>query len=149
MELVIVIAIIAVLASIAIPVVSYNIRTSTISKSKTNAHTIEQSIKEAQALVSAKELTKYSSVAASDIKIADVASVNGIQDAFKPSKMFSDTYYPVWCKGNVYFALDTNGDGVYNTGDKDIDGNSLPGNATKLYNESTGSIADCKIYSLS
>lgn len=147
-ELVVVIAILAILAAIAIPVVSYNIRTSTIGKAKTNAHTAEQAIKEAQALVEAKNVTKYADVNSNIVKVSDVAKVDGIKEAFDPIMMYSDTYYPVWCEGRVYFVLDGDNDGVVTSTDKIIDGTSLPGTPVILFDKANNKIKDIDVTTL-
>lgn len=144
-ELVVTIAILAILSAIAIPVVAYTLQSSLTSRAKTNAHTIEVAFKEANSLLGSKDNLKYANASSNSIKVSEVVSQNNIAQAFEPVDIYGTVYYPVMCKGKVYFALDTNGDGVYNSSDKNIDGNSMPANAVKLYDESTGSIIDCEI----
>ena len=147
-ELVVTIIILATLAAIAIPVIAYTLQSSLTSRAKMNAHTIELAIKEANSLLGAKDNLKYANASSNSIKVSEVVSVNNIAQAFEPVDIYGTVYYPVISKGKVCFALDTNGDGVYNSSDKDIDGKSLPANAAKLYDESTGSIIDCEISAL-
>lgn len=147
-ELVVVIAIIAILAAIAIPVVSYTVRSSIISRAKTNASTIEYALKEADAAAKAKDNTKYANASANTIKISDVVASNKIAMAFTPENLSGIYYYPVICSGRVYFACDTNGDNKFDTNDKDIEDNALPGNAVVLYDKDSGSIVDKYISTL-
>lgn len=147
-ELVVTITILAILAAIALPVIAYTLQSSLTSRVKTNAHTIELAFKEANSLLGAKDNLKYANASSNSIKVSEVVSANNIAQAFEPVDIYGTVYYPVICKGKVYFALDTNGDGVYNSSDKDIDGNALPANSAKLYDESAGSIIECEISAL-
>lgn len=147
-ELVLTIVILATLAAIAMPVIAYTLQSSLTSRAKTNAHTIELAFKEANSLLGAKDNIKYANAGSNSIKVSEVVSANKIAQAFEPVDVYGKVYYPVICKGKVYFALDTNSDGVYNSSDKDIDGNSLPAVAKKLYDESAGSIIECEISAL-
>lgn len=141
-ELVVVIAIIAILAAIAIPVVSATVKSSVVSRAKANSHTIEVAFKEADAAAKAKDNTKYANASANTIKISDVVASNKIAMAFTPENLSGVYYYPVFCEGKVYFACDTNGDNKFDTNDKDIEDNALPGNAVVLYDKDNGCIVE-------
>lgn len=147
-ELVVVIAIIAIMSAIAIPVVSYTIKSSMLSRAKTNANTIEYALKEADAAIIASDNTKYANASTNNIMISDVVSKNGLSEAMQPEILFGTTYCPVICNSKVYFATDLNSDGKYDANDKTIDGTNLPDDAIALYSTSTNSIVDVNISSL-
>lgn len=147
-ELVVVIAILAILSAIAIPVVAATTRSSVVSKAKTNANTIEYAFKEADAAVANGDNTKYANASANNIKISEVVEANNLYAVLEPENLFGTLYYPVVCNGKVYFAADSNGDGIYNASDKSIDGKNLPDNAVALYDKANNCLADGNITTL-
>lgn len=147
-ELVVVIAIIAILAAIAIPIVASTTMSSIVSKAKTNANTIEYAFKEADAAVAGGDDTKYANASTNNVKISEVVAANNLSAVLEPENLFGTLYYPVVCNGKVYFAADSNGDGVYNASDKTIDGTKLPDDATTLYDQTRGCIIDGNITTL-
>ena len=129
-ELVVVIAIMAILAAIAIPIVASTTKSSIVSRAKTNASTIEYAFKEADAAVAGADNTKYIHASANTIHL------------------FGTPYYPVICKSKVYFAVDSNNDGKFDANDKTIDGTKLPDKAIALYDQANGCIKDGNITTL-
>lgn len=110
-ELVVVIAILAILAAIAIPVVSGTIKTSQKSTANTNAQTIENALKEAQAMVESNDSTYgYSSTTT----ISQVATKKAITSAFDAITISGDTYQPYWTESKVIF--------IDPSSKKDVDG---------------------------
>lgn len=75
-ELVVVIAILAILSAIAIPVVAATTRSSVVSKAKTNASTIEYAFKEADSAVAGADNTKYIHASTNTIQISEVIAAN-------------------------------------------------------------------------
>lgn len=147
-ELVVTIAIIAILAAIAIPVVSATLKSTIISKAKTNASTLEYALKEADAAVAASDNTKYVNASTNTIQISEVISANNLAEVLEPENLSGTMYYPVVCRGKVYYACDSNGDSIINSYDKDIEGNNLPGKAVLLYNKDTNNLIDGNITTL-
>lgn len=147
-ELVVTIAILAILSAIAIPVVSATIKSTIISKAKTNANTLEYALKEADAAVAGADNTKYANASTNTIKISEVISANNLAEVLEPENLSGNMYYPVVCRGKVYYACDSNGDGVINSSDNDIEGNNLPDTAVLLYNKDTNSLIDGNITTL-
>ncbi len=115
-ELVVVVAILAIIAAIAIPVFSNIFESTKKNTAIANARTIEYAIKEAQAFEAVGDDSLYKNIEITPIKIADVARVQEIEDAFEPIDYKGDTYTPAWSNDKVYFV---NG---FNT----IDGQRLP-----------------------
>ena len=147
-ELTVAIAIIAILAAIAIPVVSATLKSSIISKAKTNASSLEYALKEADAAVAGADNTKYANASTNTIKISDVISANNLAEVLEPENLSGTMYYPVVCRGKVYYACDSNDDGDIDSSDKDIEGNNLPDTAVLLYNKNTNSLIDGNITKL-
>lgn len=147
-ELTVAIAIIAILAAIAIPVVSATLKSGIISKAKTNASTLEYAFKEADAAVAGADNTKYANASTNTIKISEVISVNNLAEVLEPENLSGTMYYPVVCRGKVYYACDSNNDGDIDSSDKDIEGNNLPDTAVLLYNKNTNSLIDGNITTL-
>lgn len=147
-ELVVVIAIIAILATIAIPIVASTTKSSIVSKAKTNANTIEYAFKEADAAVAGADNTKYIHASTNTIQISEVIDANNLEQALQPEHLFGTPYYPVICKSKVYFAADSNSDGIFNADDKTIDGTNLPDKAIALYDKTKGCIIDENITTL-
>ena len=147
-ELTVAIAIIAILAAIAIPVVSATLKSSIISKAKTNASSLEYALKEADAAVAGADNTKYANASTNTIKISDVISANNLAEVLEPENLSGTMYYPVVCCGKVYYACDSNDDGDIDSSDKDIEGNNLPDTAVLLYNKNTNSLIDGNITKL-
>lgn len=106
-ELVVVIAILATVAAIAIPIVTYELHTSKKNAAVANARTIEYAIKEAKAAQSVGDTTLYTNIKTTPVKISDVASKKGIKDTFKPVDYLGTTYTPAWSDGKVYFVNGT------------------------------------------
>ena len=128
-ELVVVIAILAILSAIAIPVVAATTRSSVVSKAKTNASTIEYAFKEADSAVAGADNTKYIHASTNTIQISEVIAANKLEHIIQPEHLFGTPYYPVICKSKVYFAVDSNNDGKFDANDKTIDGTKLPDEA--------------------
>lgn len=147
-ELVVTICILATLAAIALPVIAYTLESSLKSKAKTNAHSIEVAIKEANSLLGAKDSLKYANASSNSIKISEVVKANNIGNAFEPVDVYGTVYYPVMCKGKVYFATDSNGDNSFDKNDKDIDGNNLPDTCVALYDKVNNRIIEDEISNL-
>lgn len=147
-ELVVVIAILAILSAIAIPVVAATTRSSVVSKAKTNANTIEYAFKEADAAVAGGDDTKYANASTNNIKISEVVEANNLSAVLEPENLFGTPYYPVICKSKVYFAVDSNNDGKFDANDKTIDGTKLPDEAIALYDQANGCIKDGNITTL-
>lgn len=147
-ELVVVIAILAILSAIAIPVVAATTRSSIVSRAKTNANTIEYAFKEADAAVAGEDNTKYIHASTNTIQISEVVAANNLEQAIQPEHLFGTPYYPVVCKSKVYFAADSNSDGIFNADDKTIDGTNLPDKAIALYDKTKGCIIDENITKL-
>lgn len=147
-ELVVVIAILAVLAAIAIPVVAHTTMSSIVSRSKTNANTLEYAFKEADAAVAGEDNTKYIHASTNTILISEVIDANNLEQAIQPEHLFGTPYYPVVCKSKVYFAADSNNDGTFDASDKTIDGTNLPDKAIALYDQTKGCIIDGYITTL-
>ena len=147
-ELTVAIAIIAILAAIAIPVVSSTLKSTIINKAKTNARTLEYAFKEADAAVAASDNTKYVNASTNTIQISEVISANNLAEALEPENLSGTMYYPVVCRSKVYYACDSNGDDVINSFDKDIEGNNLSDKAVLLYNKNTNSLIDGNITTL-
>lgn len=147
-ELVVVIAILAILSAIAIPVVAATTRSSVVSKAKTNANTIEYAFKEADAAVAGGDDTKYANASTNNIKISEVVEANNLSAVLEPENLFGTPYYPVICKSKVYFAVDSNNDGKFDANDKTIDGTKLPDDAIALYDQANGCIKDGNITTL-
>ena len=124
-ELTVAIAIIASLAAVAIPVVSATLKSSIISKAKTNASTLEYAFKEADAAVAGADNTKYANASTNTIQISEVISANNLAEVLEPENLSGTMYYPVVCRGKVYYACDSNNDGDIDSSDKDIEGNNL------------------------
>lgn len=114
-ELVVTIAILAILAGIAIPVIAYQLDSSKRSKALTYAHTIEYAIKEAQAAQVAGDSTIYPNVNTKLITISEVVTRKGIKDAFTPINYKGVEYTPCWSDDKVY----------YSNGLKTIEGETL------------------------
>lgn len=147
-ELVVTIAILATLAAIAIPVVSATLKSTIINKAKTNARTLEYAFKEADAAVAASDNTKYVNASTNTIQISEVISANKLAEVLEPENLSGTMYYPVVCRGKVYYACDSNGDSIINSYDKDIEGNNLPDTAVLLYNKNTNRLIDGNITTL-
>ena len=147
-ELTVAIAIIAILAAIAIPVVSSTLKSTIISKAKTNASSLEYALKEADAAVAASDNTKYANASTNTIQISEVISANNLAEVLEPENLSGTMYYPVVCRGKVYYACDSNDDGDIDSSDKDIEGNNLPDTAVLLYNKNTNSLIDGNITTL-
>lgn len=144
-ELVVVIAIIAILAAIAIPIVASTTASSIVSRAKTNANTIECAFKEADAAVAMGNNAMYDKASVNKIQISDVVKQNSLTYAMQPENIFGTVYYPVFCNGKVYFAYDSNNDGVIDKNDKDLDDNILSGDVVVLYDKNKGGIIDGNI----
>lgn len=147
-ELVVTIAILAILSAIAIPVVSTTLKSTIISKAKTNASTLEYAFKEADAAIAASDNTKYVNASTNTIQISEVISVNNLAEVLEPENLSGTMYYPVVCRSKVYYACDSNDDGVINSFDKDIEGKNLPDTAVLLYDKNTNSLIDGNITTL-
>ena len=147
-ELVVVIAILAILSAIAIPVVAATTRSSVVSKAKTNASTIEYAFKEADSAVAGADNTKYIHASTNTIQISEVIAANKLEHIIQPEHLFGTPYYPVICKSKVYFAVDSNNDGKFDANDKTIDGTKLPDEAIALYDQTKGCIIDGNITTL-
>ena len=147
-ELVVVIAIIAILAAIAIPIVASTIKSSIVSRAKTNANTIEYAFKEADAAVASADNTRYIHASTNTIQISEVTAANKLERIIKPEHLFGTPYYPVICKSKVYFAVDSNNDSKFDANDTTIDGTKLPDDATALYDQARGCIIDGNITTL-
>lgn len=106
-ELVVVIAIMAILAAIAIPIVASTTKSSIVSRAKTNASTIEYAFKEADSAVAGADNTKYIHSSANTIQISEVIAANKLEHIIQPEHLFGTPYYPVICKSKVYFAVDS------------------------------------------
>lgn len=114
-ELVVTIAILAILCGIAIPIVAYRLDQTVKNSAISNARTIEYAIKEAQAAQAAEDTTIYPNVKTTPITISEVATRKAIKDAFAPVKYKGVEYKPAWSDGRVYFV----------TGSTTIDGATL------------------------
>lgn len=147
-ELVVVIAIIAILAAIAIPIVASTTKSSIVSRAKTNANTIEYAFKEADVAVAGADNTKYIHASTNTIQISEVIDANNLEQALQPEHLFGTPYYPVICKSKVYFAVDSNKDGKFDTNDETIDGTKLPNEAIALYDKTNNCIIDGNITTL-
>lgn len=147
-EMTVAICIIAILSAIAIPIVAATTKSSVVSKAETNASTIEYAFKEADAAVAGGDNTKYANASTNTIKISEVIAANNLYQALEPENLFGTLYYPVMCKGRVYFAADSNGDNAYNASDKTISGTNLPDNAVALYDKVNNCIIDGNITTL-
>jgi len=147
-ELVVVIAIMAILAAIAIPIVASSTASSIVSRAKTNASTIEYAFKEADAAVAGEDNTKYANASTNTIQISEVIAANKLEHIIQPEHLFGTPYYPVICKSKVYFAVDSNNDGKFDANDKTIDGTKLPDEAIALYDQANGCIKDGNITTL-
>lgn len=147
-ELVVVIAILAILSAIAIPVVAATTRSSVVSKAKTNASTIEYAFKEADAAVAGEDNTIYIHASTNTIQISEVVAANNLEQIIQPEHLFGTLYYPVICKSKVYFAVDSNNDGKFDANDKTIDGTKLPDDAIALYDQARGCAIDGNITTL-
>lgn len=147
-ELVVAIAIIAVLAAIAIPIVASTIKSSIVSRAKTNANTIEYAFKEADAAVASADNTRYIHASTNTIQISEVVAANNLEQIIQPEHLLGTPYYPVICKSKVYFAADSNNDGIFDANDKTIDGTKLPDDAIALYDQARGCIIHGNITTL-
>lgn len=147
-ELVVVITIIAILAAIAIPIVASTTKSSIVSRAKTNANTIEYAFKEADAAVAGADNTRYIHASTNTVQISEVVAANKLEQIIQPEHIFGTLYYPVICKSKVYFAVDSNNDGKFDTNDKTIDGTKLPDDAIALYDQAKGCIIDGNITTL-
>lgn len=147
-ELVVVIAIIAILAAIAIPIVASTTKSSIVSRAKSNANTIEYAFKEADAAVAGADNAKYIHARTNTIQISEVIAANNLEQIIQPEHLFGIPYYPVICKSKVYFAIDSNNDGKFDTNDKTIDGTKLPDEAIALYDQTRGCAIDGNITTL-
>lgn len=144
-ELVVVIAILAILACIAVPVITSNFRNARVSRAKTNAQSIEYAFKEADAAVAMGNNAVYDKASVNKIQISDVVKQNSLAYAMQPEDIFGTVYYPVFCNSKVYFAYDSNNDGVIDKNDKDIDDNIMSGDVVVLYDKDKGCIIDGNI----
>ena len=103
-ELVIVIAILAILAAIAIPVVNSIINTASKNAALSNADTIEFAIKECQAHIVSRNGEVYPEAASATnrnkIYVSTVAEKKGIKEAFEIITYNGKEYGPVWDKKN-------------------------------------------------
>ena len=106
-EIIVTVAILTTLTSIAIPVVAYRLDQANKNSALTNAHTIEYAIKEAQAAQIARDTTIYPNANTEPITISEVARCKAIAKAFEPVTYKSETYYPVWSEDRVYFVNGT------------------------------------------
>ena len=106
-EIVLTIAILAILSGIAIPIIAYRLDLANKNTALTNANTIEYAIKEAQSAQAAKDTTIYPDVNTTSITIAEVSTRKSIAKAFDPVIYKDDTYTPVWSNGRVYFVNGT------------------------------------------
>lgn len=103
-ELVVVIAILAILAAIAIPVVSSTITSSQRSSAKSNAQTIELAIKEADAAISAKDDTVFSTTATGStnkasggkLTLKDIANAKAIDTAITATYQINGVNYSAY-----------------------------------------------------
>ena len=106
-EIIVTVAIMAILAGIAIPVIGYRLDQSIKNTALTNAHTIEYAIKEAQAAQGARDTSIYPTANTTPIRISDVSTTKSITNAFDPITYRNVTYNPAWCNGKVYFVNGT------------------------------------------
>ncbi|MEE0061037.1 MAG: hypothetical protein UE295_09450, partial [Acutalibacteraceae bacterium] len=150
-ELVIVIAILAILAAIAIPVVNSIINTASKNGALSNAETIELAIKECQADIAAKNTEVYNGTTIfegsevipnaatkhGEIQVKHVAKVKAINDAFKTVTYNGADYDPYWDKTDdkCFFMTGTDAASY-----KTLDGSAVPSSFQKL--AAAGAITD-------
>lgn len=96
-ELVVVIAMLAILAAIAIPVVVHTVNEATLNTVLNNKITINHCITSAQADMVTKNRDTYGVFATyGTITVGQVIKTNGISDACNPQTYYSREIIPVW-----------------------------------------------------
>lgn len=126
-ELVVTIAILAILTAIAIPVVNSVINTASKNSAVSNAQTIELAVKECQSYIATRNEEVYNgstpnrlgmgnipsaATAHSSINIQHVASAKAIDKAFETVTCFGNNYEPYWDTINdkcVFLSVTSNG----------------------------------------
>ena len=106
-EIVVTVAILAILSGIAIPVIGYRIDQANRNTALTNASTIEFAIKEDQSAQASQDTSIYPNANSSSITIAEVTTRKAIEKAFAPVTFQDDIYTPAWSNGRVYFVNGT------------------------------------------
>lgn len=96
-ELVVVIAVFAILAAIAIPVVTNIINNATLNTALNNKVTINNCIAEAKVDVMTRNQATYGVYASyGTVTVGQVIRTNGISDACNPQTYYSREIIPVW-----------------------------------------------------
>lgn len=113
-ELIIVIAVLAILAAVAIPVVSSIINTAVLSSAKSNVETLDMFLKEAQAHISVNDSSVYGMpVSTRTLTIKDVIQTQHLEKACKTYTYKGRNIASVWSipnKGVRLMYLDDNTD---------------------------------------
>jgi type II secretory pathway pseudopilin PulG len=96
-ELVVVIAILAILAAIAVPVVATTINKATLTTALANAKTLENSLRLAEADIDTNNDDTYGESALDEtLKVKDVIRIQALEDSCKPMTYEGRDFVFVW-----------------------------------------------------